>query len=169
MAKSVFRLPLRKRLSYDPSDGGDHRTNVHSGGIGSGAHGPFGGTIGIVDFGRHRVRGRFRGRRDRTGIAAQVAGKLYDGRPKGHDRRCCRADDASSRARARLVDLDGIRRVFDPEGFRPDACDHRSEARRSFSGLRAGGGGGPENPERRDQEHDRRNLGRQRRRAGCDP
>ena len=33
--------------------------------------------------------------------------------------------------------------VLDPEGFRPDACAHRSEARRSFSGLRAGGGGGP--------------------------
>src|SRR3984885_11974313 len=99
---------------------------------------------GIVDFSRYRVRGCLRGRGDWTGIAARVAGELYDGRPQGHDRRCRRVDDASSRARARFVDLDGLRRVFDPEGFRPDARDHRSEARRSFSGLRAGGGGGPE-------------------------
>ena len=74
---------------------------------------------GIVDFGRHRVRGCFGGRRDRTGTAARVAGELYDGRPKGHDRRRCWADDASPRARARLVDLDGIRRVLDPEAPPP--------------------------------------------------
>ena len=43
-------------------------------------------------------------------------------------------------------------------------CDHRSEVRRSVERLRAGGGGGPQNPQRRDQEHDRPNLGRHRHR-----
>jgi hypothetical protein len=37
---------------------------------------------GIVDFGRHRVRVRFRGRRDRTGIAAALPESYTTGGPK---------------------------------------------------------------------------------------